>query len=262
MRIKLHFIFAFLLSFYGFAQDTTDIEEVILEAYIETVEDYAKEESDYPKTFEETDNLLTQKQFEEGFQDKYQGADYDYELFKAKISLWAKFKEFLNKILDKIFNGFDFSMSDDTFKLIVRIIAGIIIAGVLYFLIRFLLKKEGNFFFSKSKKQFSNLDRNLEENIHEINFDESISHFESTQEYRNAIRYQFLFVLKKLADKKHIQWNPEKTNKDYYTELEEEALKTSFKKLAYIFDNVWYGEHPIEQSSYKNFKYAFLNIKI
>ena len=99
------------------------------------------------------------------------------------------------------------------------------------------------------------------ENIHEINFPESILGFERSGDYRSAIRYHFLFVLKKLSDKKRINWNPEKTNKDYVRELKADHLQEEFSKLSYIFDYVWYGEFSIDEESYEKFKEQYQSFK-
>ena len=208
-----------------------------------------------------TDNIIFPKSFGEKFQSKYKGSDYDYTTIKPRESLWQKIQKRIIKILEAIFGNVDPSKSGKYAEDIIRIFAVIIIGFVLYFVIKFLLGKDGNFLFSKNKKiNIENQD--LQENIHEINFSESIEKFERQKDYRSAVRYQFLLVLKKLADKKLINWNPEKTNKDYLSELKSNDLKSNFKDLAYIFDYVWYGEFEVNEENYTQFKQKFLNFKI
>ena len=124
------------------------------------------------------------------------------------------------------------------------------------------MNKNGNLFFSKKNKKLNIPNQNLQENIHEINFPESIVNFERQQDYRSAVRYQFLLVLKKLADQKIIIWNPEKTNKDYLLELKKPQLKNNFKGLIHIFDYVWYGEFEINEEKYQQLKKKFADFKI
>ena len=64
-------------------------------------------------------------------------------------------------------------------------------------------------------------------------------------------------VLKKLSDKKQIDWNTEKTNHDYLKELKSESSKTNFAELLYIFEYVWYGEFEINEEAYLQFKKKF-----
>ena len=209
-----------------------------------------------------TDNIVFPKSFEDKFQSKYKGSDYDYTTIKPRESLWQKIQKRIKKILESIFGKVDQNKTASYAENIMRIFAVIIIGFVLYFLIKFLLGKDGNFLFSKKNKKINIENQDLQENIHEINFSESIEKFERQKDYRSAVRYQFLLVLKKLADKKLINWNPEKTNKDYLSELKTDHLKSSFKELAYIFDYVWYGEFEVNEESYKDFKQKFLNFKI
>lgn len=209
-----------------------------------------------------TDNVIFPKSFEEKFQSKYKGADFDYTTIKPQESLWQRIQKRIMKILESIFGKVDPSKTASYAENIMRIFAVIIIGFVLYFLIKFLLGKDGNFFFSKKNKKINIANQDLLENIHEINFSESIEKFERQKDYRSAVRYQFLMILKKLADKKLINWNPEKTNKDYLSELKTNDFKTNFKELAYIFDYVWYGEFEVDEENYHIFKQKFLNFKI
>ena len=94
----------------------------------------------------------------------------------------------------------------------------------------------------------------LHENIHEINFQESIKDYERNRDFRYAVRYQFLWVLKILADKNIIEWNPEKTNRDYMSEIKEKQLQGKFRDATKIFDYVWYGEFEIDENSYHKMK--------
>ncbi|WHF50384.1 DUF4129 domain-containing protein [Chryseobacterium gotjawalense] len=209
-----------------------------------------------------TNNIVFPKSFDQKFQSKYKGSDYDYTTVKPRESLWQKIQKRIRKILEAVFGKVDPNKSEKYAENLMRIFAVIISGFVLYFLIKFLLGKDGNFFFSKKKTKIKIENQDLHENIHEINFSESIEKFERQKEYRSAIRYQFLLVLKKLADKKLITWNPEKTNKDYLSELKVKDLKAGFKELAYVFEYVWYGEFEVNEENYLYFKQKFLNFKI
>lgn len=208
-----------------------------------------------------TNNTIYSKNFEEKFQSKYKGEEYNYTTEKPHESLWQKIKKKLIQWLASLLGNADPSKSVNYAKNILQFFSILLGGFILYFLIKFLLNKNGNFFFSKKKEKLNIHNQNLQENIHEINFPESISNFERQQDYRSAIRYHFLLVLKKLADQKNITWNPEKTNKDYLLELKKPQLKEGFKELIYIFDYVWYGEFVIDEEKYNQFKQKFSNFK-
>lgn len=96
-----------------------------------------------------------------------------------------------------------------------------------------------------------------EENIHEIEFDKDIREAESASDYRRAIRLRFLKVLKNLSDHELIYWDPNKTNYQYIYEVKGTDIHNKFVKCVNIFDNVWYGEYPIDINYYNNNKGLF-----
>lgn len=208
-----------------------------------------------------SENTVYPKNFDEKFQSKYQGEDYNYTTVQPRQSLWDKIKKRIIRLLESILGKIDPSKSANYADNILRLFAIILGGFILYFIIKIFINKKGNFFFSKRNRKLNIPDQNLQENIHEINFPESIAKFELQKDYRSAIRYHFLLILKKLSDQKVINWNPEKTNKDYLSEIKRNDLQEKFKELIYIFDNVWYGEFVITEEKYHQFKQKFVNFK-
>jgi hypothetical protein len=96
-----------------------------------------------------------------------------------------------------------------------------------------------------------------EENIHEIEFDKDIRDAEKEGDYRRAIRLYFLKVLKNLSDNEMIYWDPNKTNYQYIYEVKGTNIHNPFVKCVRIFDNVWYGEYPVDIHYYNNNKPLF-----
>lgn len=209
-----------------------------------------------------TENTVFPKTLSPNFRNKYKGPEFDYTTVKPRESLWEKIQRRLIKILRSIFGDKMPQKTNELVAILFRVLAVIIVGLVLYFLISYLLSKDGNFIFGKKNKKVNINDCDLNENIHEINFPASISDYEQKKDFRSAVRYQYLYVLKKLADKKLIEWNPEKTNKDYVAEYSVSASKEQFRELSYIFDYVWYGEFDLNEESYRQFKTKFDNFKI
>ena len=207
----------------------------------------------------QTDNTVYGKKFRENIASRYKEDDFNYETIKPRESfldrLMRKIDRFLNSFLGNNFNS-SFSLG----KILLRIFVIILAGFVIYFLIRFLIGKNIGFF-GRKNINIEIKDEDLHENIHEINFSDTIAQFENSAEYRMAVRYQFLLILKKLSDKKIIAWNPEKTNKEYSNEIKSENLKSQFSDLALIFDYIWYGEFGVDHSSYLKFKEQFQSFK-
>ncbi|WP_309762458.1 DUF4129 domain-containing protein [Chryseobacterium sp. SORGH_AS_1175] len=201
-----------------------------------------------------TENTLYPKKFRNNIPKRYKGAEFDYSTTEPRESFLQKLLRKIDRILQGIFGQKVLSGSANTASILIRLFAIILVGLLLYFIIRYILGKNGNFFFSKKNRNLHISQEELHENIHEINFPESIAGFERAGDFRSAVRYQFLFVLKKLSDKKLVVWNPEKTNKDYVSELKAPHIKNDFFNLSYIFDYVWYGEFNIDEESYMKFK--------
>lgn len=232
-------------------------QEVVLDSIVPLYQKTQRPVDSLINTGYQTNTPLVSRHFSPDFQNKYQSKDFDYTSVKPRESLSSKIERMLNKILELIFGKVDPHKVHNSANLIFRLLAIVIIGLVLYFVLKVWIGKEGNFFFGKKSKKIKIQVGDLSENIHEIDFQQSIAHFETKEEYRYALRYQFLRLLKRLADKNLIAWNPEKTNRDYLKELKKPLLKENFRSLSYIFENVWYGEYAIDAETYHVFKKKF-----
>lgn len=100
--------------------------------------------------------------------------------------------------------------ANDLFYVLLRIIAIVLIGFVLYVIIRFVLSRNGNWVFSKKSKKLNPEDRTITENIHELDLPSLIKNYEDKKEYRSALRYQFLYLLKLMTDKNMLEWDPKR----------------------------------------------------
>jgi hypothetical protein len=68
--------------------------------------------------------------------------------------------------------------------------------------------------------------------------------------YRLAVRYSYLNILKHLERKEYIIWEQQKTNEDYIKEIKSIDLKQSFVNLTRLYDFVWYGNFGINETEF------------
>ena len=97
----------------------------------------------------------------------------------------------------------------------------------------------------------------LNENIHEIDYDKELHRLISEGKFRLAVRLLYLRALKKLSDAQLIQWQPDKTNYNYLTEISKPELKNDFSQLTLQFDYIWYGDFPIDEQKFEPIKQSF-----
>jgi hypothetical protein len=90
-----------------------------------------------------------------------------------------------------------------------------------------------------------------DEDIHEINLDTLLQQAIANKDFRLAIRYYYLSSLKTLSNKQVIDYHKDKTNSDYLFEIENTTMRTNFSYLSYVYSYVWYGEFPVDETSFK-----------
>ena len=72
--------------------------------------------------------------------------------------------------------------------------------------------------------------------------------------YRLALRFEYLKILKQLTHLKLIDWQAQKTNLDYYNEIKNNKLKPLFKESIHLYDCVWYGNFEVDKGHYSSLK--------
>lgn len=181
-------------------------------------------------------NYKTQKEFQ-----------YD-EIGQQQLSLWDRFWLEFWRMVGDLFQG----AAANPFSRYIFIGLGV---GVVIFIVLKLIGSE-NIFSRKSRETILPYDV-LTENIHEIDYEQELQRLIAEGKFRLAVRLLYLRALKKLSDAELIEWQPEKTNYHYLTELREPALKNDFGKLTLQFDYIWYGDFPIDAARFEPINHSF-----
>ncbi|WP_407482110.1 DUF4129 domain-containing protein [Elizabethkingia meningoseptica] len=250
MKNKSLLYIVFLFSFSVYAQE---VDTIVPSGSYPIKEKTFKTDS-LLKNGYTSENTVYPGDFETRFQEKYKGNEFDYSVNKPKESLWQKFKKWLGSLLESLFYNDNVRGVNGMFYTLLRIVAIVLIGFVLYIIIKFILERNGNWIFSKKSKKLNPEERVIAENIHELDIPYLIKEYETKKDYRSATRYQFLYLLKRMTDKKMLEWDPEKTNKDYIRMLDGNILQKDFQKLSFVFENVWYGERNLTELEYAAFR--------
>ena len=90
------------------------------------------------------------------------------------------------------------------------------------------------------------------ENIHEVDFTTRLAEAEAAGNWRLAVRLGYLQLLKTLSDSALINWQPDKTNHAYLSELPlAGTLQVDFREITRQFEFVWYGELALSGPLYE-----------
>ncbi len=69
-------------------------------------------------------------------------------------------------------------------------------------------------------------------------------------EYRLAIRYQYVYLLRLLAEKQMIVLLPQKTNAQYLSEVKQRPFSEALAKLTLQYEYVWYGGFTLTREQF------------
>ncbi len=196
---------------------------------------------------EDSTSKLVERKLSDDLNEKYQGEEFNYEVKTGEAqNLLARFFNWLGRLLQ---NTFGINIPPGAFKVLEIIVYVLMGALAVFLLIRILINEKFNSIFTKKAKSI--IDINLsEQHIENIDLDKLLNDALEQKEYRLAIRYHFLKVLKLLSEKNLIDWHFEKTNSDYLKEIKGEHLKSGFQEASRMYDYVWYGERPLNEQNY------------
>jgi len=127
-------------------------------------------------------------------------------------------------------------------------------------IVKMVLNKEGRWLFRRKKEKANTLEFEITENIQQVNFENLIQEAVQNKEYRLAIRYNYLLLLKKLDQYKIISYDPQKTTYDYSLDLEGTAHSKGFNKATYYYTYIWYGEFSIDAEEYTTASLVYAQI--
>ena len=165
--------------------------------------------------------------------------DKDYNYDKTKPSrfqtLGEKVKQWLWDLLLSFF-------SDHGAAPYIRI--GLLVLIALFIIFK-LLNTDITRLFYKNKGITDIVVNELQEDINTLDFDSLIEKYSGIKDYRMAVRYYYLKLLKSLNDKELISWRINKTNRDYLHELQSSPHYGAFGKLSFFYEYIWYGDFVV-----------------
>ena len=144
-----------------------------------------------------------------------------------------------------------------------RVIALIIIGLIITYAVLKLLDIDPTFglLFGNKKNTYTPTSGAIIEDIKGTDFQAAIDEAYATKNYREVVRYYYLFALNRLDHAEVIQWKKGKTNYEYLYEVEDEDLRAHFSSINYYFEYAIYGEFEITESMARSSEALFHKIK-
>jgi hypothetical protein len=186
---------------------------------------------------------------DKNYKEKYlSSSDFDYT--EKGPSLLARIRQWMISKIMEFFNTSDADAAE-IFKTVKLIFYIVVLLGVIYILIKIFLNKEVRWIFKKNSGSGQTEYTSIVENISEVDFKGLIRKAVSEADYRLAIRYYYLWLLKGLDKSGLIRYDVEKTNFDYQQELLQSDFSEDFKRASYYYSYIWYGEFFIGEKEFE-----------
>lgn len=189
-------------------------------------------------------------------------SDFNYVEIVEEVTWWQKIKRWLNtkwiQFMNWLFGDYE---GNAILLFLVNYLPYLILVGIVGFIVWLFIKLNIGNRFLKSPDSGEVLMSEDEDIIKRQHIPSLIEDALNNKQYRLAIRYHYLFVLKQLTDAEQIDYEFDKTNTDYLNEITNKNLKTGFTNITRIYDFIWYGNFSITQKDYVKAKAQFNEIE-
>ncbi len=186
---------------------------------------------------------------------------FDYLEIEKQESWWTRLKNYLNlqynKFLHWLFGDYEAnSFLSVLFQILPYLIIGLIIGFVVWLFIRL---DPGNRLFADPDTPDVYLNEE-EKIVRSQNIPQLIQEAIEQKNYRLAIRFYYLQLLRQLDKKELINYESQKTNLEYLNEVKE-SYRQQLKNLIRIYDFSWYGEFTISEEHFQSVQKSFLEME-
>lgn len=198
------------------------------------------------------EGTINKRYYNEGKLDVYKGQEaFDYAEVESGKSVIQKYWDLLVRYVK---NSFNKGVNGKAFQYF-------LIAFAIIGLVWFLMKKESINILSRKntslKKYVEELDIRVDEDI----LLTKLKEFEKNKEYKEAVRYTYLLLLKTLDEKDIIQWKEWKLSTDYELELTNGVFSNGFLEMTRYFNFGWYGNRNISDEMYSEVRNTYTELK-
>jgi hypothetical protein len=222
---------------------------------------FAQDEYDYPLIKKDVDSIKKAES-------KYWYADKSLEEFE-KMEKEKEKKEFKKNERNSHQQRVEYKEEVSEGSPIISMIMWLILGGAIIFAIYLILKNLKDFRFNFNKKvEIESTSAIIEEenitaqNLNQVSFQSQIEKCIQEGNYRLAIRYYYLWIVKNLNEANLIEFNIDKTNFDYLKELKTKNSFASeklaqFKNCTLFYEYVWFGNFDLKEPVFLKIENSF-----
>ncbi|HRN57048.1 MAG TPA: hypothetical protein PLL71_11380 [Agriterribacter sp.] len=122
----------------------------------------------------------------------------------------------------------------------------------------FLIQNKMNLFGSrKAAALLPQIKEGDTDNIFTVNLQKAAAAAAAEGDYRMALRFSYLHLLKVFSQNGLIRYTADATNSDYLTQLYTKPFYNHFFRVTRGYEYTWYGEMPVSRAQYENIQHDF-----
>lgn len=186
---------------------------------------------------------------------------FDYMNQVEDDSWWTRFKKWVDlkfqQLVDWLFGDYK---AHSAIVFILSILPYLILGAVAAFIIWLFIRLNPGASILNDPKKPEVYFSEEEEIIHSKDISELIEMAINNGEYRLAVRYYYLQLLKQLNEAEIINYEYQKTNAEYLAEINEEHIKAPLKRIMRLYDFIWYGNFPVTPEDFSRVQESFRSL--
>lgn len=183
------------------------------------------------------------------------------EAYDYSISTPENTQESSNLLWDLLRKLFSISTKDEMLSFWEVFVVILVIAFVGFMIIK--ITKADKSWFWRSNDSGRKITSSFAEfeHVNDADFRSLIEDAIRSKNYKVAVRYFYLQMLKDLNSRKLITWKADKTNSDYIAEIASAKLKDKFSRTALIYEYIWYGDFVIQEEIFESARESFMTFE-
>ncbi len=187
---------------------------------------------------------------------------FNYQEADTAISWWESFKNWLGQIWMSFWQWLFGDFQAGSFvAFLVTYLPYLILLTIVSFAIYLFVKANPGKEFLESREKGKTFLSEEEKIIEKDDINSLINKALAKKNYRLAVRYYYLLILKKLKENKYIDYQYQKTNTDYLAEIQSKNLQQQFYSITHLYEYIWYGDFTVNHNQYKMAEVDFKKIE-
>lgn len=198
----------------------------------------------------------------ERLEDFRSDSEFDYTEVPVEDTWWERFKRWLGRMWNRFWNWLlgDGEISG-FWAVLIRLLPYLIVLAIILFVGWLFYKLNPGSKLLKSKETPEVFFTEEEEIIKTKNIQDLIQKALADKNYRLAVRYYYLLILKRLSEAELITYEFDKTNSDYLLETQGDGVYHDFAKATNLYDYIWYGNFEVTETDYSKAQTTFQHLE-